>query len=466
LGQSQVEVFQGFIVDTLTTTELNALPNRVKIKGAYFHNRDISSLVTWNGNSWVGIGGNGSLPSDSGAASGDALVTDGSGNLSWENIDDSNVESSFAPGNYTPSASTLRGQLQGIDSAFDEYIDRTTSQSIQGPKEFNNGVGNQIDIIEGTTNTISGYGGPGDNVFRAVLSTNVTGFMAQKTVGASGHTPFVYKNESGVDLFSVDESGNVSGNSFALIGGDGSNVLLDDGSTTPLSGLGGGGVTLPIDATDVSDGSVTNTEFGYLNNLVSPIQQQLDSKVNISGASMAGSLSFGDTYKITDLADPTDPQDGATKAYVDANAGGGITSDITGLTGATSFSNAYIQTEEGRASDGAVAAGDLPFISNAAPATIETAGATTIDVSGQLMVMMDNRDDDSASITLNNMKEGHLVIIYVDQATEPSITASGWTVTPVTETLDWTTDSLANTDLVLYLFAQGDGIIDKTWRKR
>lgn len=147
-------------------------------------------------------------------------------------------------------------------------------------------------------------------------------------------------------------------------------------------------------------------------------------------------------------------------------SGSGINSDVTDLTAANAITNMYTQTEEGFEADPAPSAGELPVITNPAPADIETAGTSTLDISGKLMLMVDDRDDDSPSFTLQNVKEGHLFIIYVNQASEPSITASGWTVTPVTDTLDWTDDSLANTDLVLYLFAQGDGVIDKTWRKR
>lgn len=41
---------------------------------------------------------------------------------------------------------------------------------------------------------------------------------------------------------------------------------------------GGGGLTPPIDATDIADGSVTDTEFQYLDGVTSDIQTQLDGK--------------------------------------------------------------------------------------------------------------------------------------------------------------------------------------------
>lgn len=55
------------------------------------------------------------------------------------------------------------------------------------------------------------------------------------------------------------------------------------------SGGGGGGeVTLPINATDVRPGTVSNTEFGYLEGVTSNIQEQLNSRVSMSGAGSAG----------------------------------------------------------------------------------------------------------------------------------------------------------------------------------
>jgi hypothetical protein len=42
--------------------------------------------------------------------------------------------------------------------------------------------------------------------------------------------------------------------------------------------LGGGGLTPPIDATDIADGSVTDTEFQYLDGVTSDIQPQIDGK--------------------------------------------------------------------------------------------------------------------------------------------------------------------------------------------
>lgn len=80
-----------------------------------------------------------------------------------------------------------------------------------------------------------------------------------------------------------------------------------------------------INANLLADGSISNTELQYLNFLVDPIQQQLDSKLSNSGGTSAGNINFLGSYKIINMIDPTNPQDGATKAYVDANSGGSVT---------------------------------------------------------------------------------------------------------------------------------------------
>lgn len=59
--------------------------------------------------------------------------------------------------------------------------------------------------------------------------------------------------------------------------------LRGDGSwATPSGGGGGGGLTAPVDAVDIADGSVSNTEFQYLNGVTSGIQMQLDGKATMA----------------------------------------------------------------------------------------------------------------------------------------------------------------------------------------
>ena len=53
-----------------------------------------------------------------------------------------------------------------------------------------------------------------------------------------------------------------------------------------------------IDATKLHDGSVTNTEFGYINTLSSNAQTQLDSKLPLSGGTITGDLNLDNDVKV------------------------------------------------------------------------------------------------------------------------------------------------------------------------
>ena len=96
-----------------------------------------------------------------------------------------------------------------------------------------------------------------------------------------------------------------------------------------------------IDATKIHDGTISNTEFGYLNGVTSAIQTQLDGKLTASNnlsdvtASTArtnlglGTIATQDANNvaltggsITGLGDPSATSDAATKNYVDQAVAG------------------------------------------------------------------------------------------------------------------------------------------------
>ena len=56
---------------------------------------------------------------------------------------------------------------------------------------------------------------------------------------------------------------------------------------------GGGGLTAPVDATDIGAGSVTDTEFGYLDGVTSAIQTQIDGKAASSHSHAASDITSG-----------------------------------------------------------------------------------------------------------------------------------------------------------------------------
>jgi hypothetical protein len=78
-----------------------------------------------------------------------------------------------------------------------------------------------------------------------------------------------------IPVSEIEASGTPSNTTF--LRGDGSWATPSGGG-----GGGGGGLTAPVDAVDIADGSVNNTEFQYLNGVTSGIQTQLDGKATMA----------------------------------------------------------------------------------------------------------------------------------------------------------------------------------------
>ncbi len=78
-----------------------------------------------------------------------------------------------------------------------------------------------------------------------------------------------------------------------------------------------------VDAAKIADGSVSNTEFQYLNGVTSAIQTQLDAKVEKAGSSMdsGANITFSGGGEVLGLpSTPSAASAAASKAYVDAVA--------------------------------------------------------------------------------------------------------------------------------------------------
>ena len=140
----------------------------------------------------------------------------------------------------------------------------------------------------------------------------------------------------------VNSTVNYGGVSLALGGSDTTPAFnLSDATNYPTSSLTGtisnSQLATGIDATKIADGSVTNSEFQFINSLSSNAQTQLDGKLtasdNLSDVANAGTsrtnLGLGTIStqassnvaitggSITGLGSPSNNSDAATKLYVD-----------------------------------------------------------------------------------------------------------------------------------------------------
>ena len=106
-----------------------------------------------------------------------------------------------------------------------------------------------------TSGTITGSGG---------FIGNLTGNASTATALATGRTIGMTGDVTWTSA-SFDGSGNVTGTSAI-----GTGVIVNADINTSAA----------IDATKIHDGTISNTEFGYLNNVSSNIQTQLDSKAS------------------------------------------------------------------------------------------------------------------------------------------------------------------------------------------
>ena len=144
-----------------------------------------------------------------------------------------------------------------------------------------------------------------------------------------------------------------------------------------------------IDATKIHDGTISNTEFGYLNNVSSNIQTQLDAKLvkasNLSDLTSASTartnLGLGTIAtqnannvsvsggSITGLGDPAVSSEAATKNYVD-QAVAGLRTRIIAEAATTANINLTTDLENGDTLDGVtLVTGDRVLVKDQTDAT-------------------------------------------------------------------------------------------------
>ena len=153
---------------------------------------------------------------------------------------------------------------------------------------------------------------------------NVSGDPAPSSPGSSGTIRTVLSNISlGFDKLPV-----LSGNGLKLVRVNTAGTALESiadisGSITYNAGAIGGvtpmaGTFTTLVATSFTLGSVSNTEFSYLDGVTSAIQTQLDAKAAATGQPWSGTQNF--TGATVTVAEPVTGTNPATKNYTDGLA--------------------------------------------------------------------------------------------------------------------------------------------------
>ncbi|ADY28444.1 hypothetical protein Celly_0609 [Cellulophaga lytica DSM 7489] len=150
----------------------------------------------------------------------------------------------------------------------------------------------------------------------------VTAIKINADVAGSGLTKNITTGALDVDVTALTGDGNITSTDLNVTGG--TNAALND-------------VTLEINpsavgANEIADGAVTTTKIADANVTRDKIanaaidDNKLDkTTISLSGFAVpTGDLSIG-SQKLTNVSDPTDPQDAATRSYVDAAVTAGTT---------------------------------------------------------------------------------------------------------------------------------------------
>ena len=266
------------------------------VEGQLYFNTTDDILKVYAGGSWVEVGG---------------------GVTSLTTTDGTYID--LTPSSATTGAVTVTADLSAVDgtAGVDErYLTKSntwaTVASIAGTTyDLTGQVSNTTDFAIALTGSDSTL----DKVFLKP-STYIT-----LTDGGSNDVTFTHANTSRADTTSADAPG--YGGTFEAV------TSVTTNATGHVTAIDLSTVTIPASENDndfLTDLSF-NTGDGILTATVqnqSDVTVDLDGRyLELAGGTMTGEINMG-SDKITDLLDPTNAQDAATKAYVDAATVGGL----------------------------------------------------------------------------------------------------------------------------------------------
>ena len=234
--------------------------------------------------------------------------------LNWvESIYFLHVEIAVAP--------TLQGFQWNLE---DEYRDIGTTQLWSVPYSFNAGISNSAITLESVLSPTLGGTGLDNSDYTIKLEGNLS-FIGPANISFKTNLDTSLKSQNQKDIIITLPKGTNSNSSIELTLSSlaGEEELLNKTlvksiiSSPKFSGL----IEVPY-PTGQSENEAINSKFldeelSILSSDISDLSTDIIGKLSLSGGTMTGDIEMSEN-KITDLATPDQPNDAATKDYVDA----------------------------------------------------------------------------------------------------------------------------------------------------